>query len=125
MAIEFNHFSSQSFEQLVQAICVEVLGHGLVVFGSGPDGGREATFEGQVPFPTYVDRWNGYIVVHAKCRQVLRNNVEDAKWLCQQLTRDLDKFLDKGRVLKKPEFYIIASNVTLSSVDKKGGKSEG
>jgi hypothetical protein len=95
VAIEFNQFSAQAFEQLIQAICIKVLGPGLVVFGSGPDGGREATFDGEVPFPSSADRWNGYVVVQAKCRDVLRNNHEDANWLCQQLSNDLEKFLTK------------------------------
>ena len=40
--------SSRPFEQLVQAIATEVLGHRIVIFGAGPDGGREATYEGPI-----------------------------------------------------------------------------
>ena len=67
MAIQFDHFSPQAFERLVQALSVSVLGKGVVIFGNGPDGGREATFEGTVPYPSETDRWDGYIVVQAKC----------------------------------------------------------
>ena len=122
MAIEFNHFSPQAFERMVQALCVSVLGPGVVIFGAGADGGREATFEGEVAFPSSVNRWNGYIVVQAKCRERLRNNYEDANWLCGQLRHDLDNFLDAKRNLRKPRYYILASNVTLSPEDKRGGK---
>lgn len=40
--------STRSFEQLVQALCCRVLGAGTVVFGDGPDGGREATYTGRL-----------------------------------------------------------------------------
>ena len=60
--IEFNRFSAQAFEQLVQALSAQVLGPGTVVFGTGPDGGREATFEGEVNYPSGADRWKAYIV---------------------------------------------------------------
>jgi hypothetical protein len=124
MAIEFNHFSPQAFERMVQALCVHVLGPGVIIFGAGADGGREATFEGELPFHSSVDRWKGYTVVQAKCRERLRNNHEDADWLCDQLRHDLDKFLDISRNLLKPEFYILASNVTLSPQEKRGEKAK-
>src|SRR5258708_1119683 len=124
LAIEFNHFSPHAFERMVQSLCVGVLGPGTVVFGPGPDGGREATFEGEVRYPSEADRWRGYIVVQAKCRERLRNNHEDADWLCAQLKEDLDKFLDPKRKLRKPQYYINASNVALSSHPKSGGKSK-
>jgi hypothetical protein len=66
--LAFQNFNSKSFERLTQAICIHVLGPGTAIFGSGPDGGREATFTGEVPFPSTSFRWNGYIVVQAKCR---------------------------------------------------------
>src|SRR4051812_2472730 len=83
--VKFESFSAQAFECLAQALCVRILGPGTIVFGSGPDGAREATFDGEVPFPSSADRWNGYIVVQAKCREKLKNNQEDATWLCTQL----------------------------------------
>lgn len=124
MATDFGNFSPQSFERLIQALCIHVLGPGTAIFGSGPDGAREATFEGEVPFPSNSDRWNGYIVVQAKCRERLRHNVEDADWLCVQIKNDLDKFLDPARRLRTPEYYLLASNVTLSPVADVGGKAK-
>ena len=63
---DLSRMSSRSFEQLVQSLADRLLGPGIVVFGDGPDGGREATFERQVPYPTLVDAWNGYGVIQAK-----------------------------------------------------------
>ena len=61
--------SARSFEQLIQGIAAQILGPGLVVFGDGPDGGREATYEGKAQYPSALESWNGYSVVQAKFRQ--------------------------------------------------------
>ena len=119
--IEFGNFSAQSFERLIQTLSVKILGPGVVVFGSGPDGAREATFEGTVPFPSLEDRWNGYIVVQAKCRETLKADARDGAWLAQQLKRDFEKFV-KNKSLRRPDYYIIASNVTLSAEPTNGGR---
>ncbi len=38
----------RAFEQLIVALSLKVLGPGMQAFGSGKDGGREATYEGPV-----------------------------------------------------------------------------
>jgi hypothetical protein len=124
LASQFDHFSPQAFERMVQALCIQVLGPGTVIFGPGPDGGREAVFDGEVAYPSGAKRWKGYIVIQAKCRQQLRNNREDADWLCTELKQDLSKFTDPKRKLRKPQYYILASNVALSSHPKTGGKAK-
>ena len=122
--LNFDNFSPKSFERLVQAVSIDVLGPGVTIFGSGPDGGREATFEGEVPFPTITDRWKGYIVIQAKCREKLRHNHEDANWLIDQINSEITKFRDPRRNLRRPEYYLIATNVRLSSVSGAGGKDK-
>ena len=57
--------STRSFEQLIQAIAVKEIGPGIIVFGDGPDGGREATFEEKIPYPSTENCWSGYGVVQA------------------------------------------------------------
>jgi hypothetical protein len=94
--LEFRNFSSQSFERLIQALSVHILGPGTIVFGAGPDGGREASFEGSVPFPSQQDCWNGYIVVQAKCRELLKGDARDAAWLIAQLKEEFQKFIKIG-----------------------------
>ena len=66
---DLSQLSSRSFEQLLQALAAKVLGPGVGVFGDGPDGGREATFHGKVPYPYDDDSWEGYGVLQAKFRQ--------------------------------------------------------
>ncbi|HEX6097822.1 MAG TPA: hypothetical protein VF432_15965 [Thermoanaerobaculia bacterium] len=68
---DFTGLSTGSFESLAQALAVKVLGAGTVIFGAGPDGGREATYEGRVKYPSAAEQWDGYIVLQAKFRQRL------------------------------------------------------
>ncbi len=122
MTITFERFSSQSFERLAQALVVRNFGKGTLVFGNGPDGGREATFQGKVPFPNESEHWNGYIVAQAKCRENLDNNKSDADWLCRQLKHELEKYFNRKTSVRLPEFFLLITNVGLSSVPGVGGK---
>lgn len=122
MKYKLDDFSPQSFERLAQSLCVAMLGDGTAIFGSGPDGAREATFEGEVPYPSEAERWNGYIVAQAKCRETPRGDIRDARWLGQQIKDDLNKFLDPRRKLRTPEYYLIITNVSLSPDPEHGGK---
>ena len=47
---QLERLDTSSFEQLIQALGMEILGPQLMIFGDGPDGGREATLSGQ---PSY------------------------------------------------------------------------
>ena len=66
---ELERLSTRSFEQLAQAIGLEVLGKQLMVFGDGPDGGREAAFDGPINYPEGKSPWDGYGTLQAKFRQ--------------------------------------------------------
>ncbi|MBC3948259.1 NACHT domain-containing protein [Pseudomonas folii] len=122
MDYDFSRLSTRSFEQLVQAISLASLGSGVNIFGDGPDGAREATFEGAVAFPNATNHWNGYGVIQAKFRQ--KPGIKDADWALAELSADLEKFLDENRNLRKPEYYIFATNVILTPVSSVGGKDK-
>ncbi|GBR19646.1 NACHT domain-containing protein [Asaia spathodeae] len=125
MDLDFRTFSPRSFERLAQALAARILGPGLMVFGDGPDGGREAAYDGTVNFPTSADAWTGYTVMQAKFLQVPKNPAGDADWLAAQLEADLKKFAAKDSQLRKPQYYILVSNARLSAVPastkRKGG----
>src|SRR5260370_4847574 len=118
----FSGLSPRSFEQLVQALCAKILGPGTVIFGDGPDGGREATFEGKVPYPSTADPWNGYIVVQAKFKQRLEGTTKDGEWAIGQLKEELEKFASKKKNLRKPQFYLYCTNVVLTPKYRSGSK---
>ena len=54
---------------MCQAVAAYVLGPGIEAFSSGPDGGREASFRGRVPYPSSADPWNGLGIVQAKFKE--------------------------------------------------------
>jgi hypothetical protein len=123
MGYDFSRFSPQSFERFAQALATKKLGAGISVFGAGPDGAREVSFQGPLPITTHGAAWDGYVVAQSKYKSVLKGGVEDIAWLQKELVADLDKFLDPKRNLRKPEYYIVITNVNLSSVVS--GRSRG
>lgn len=117
--------STRSFEQLIQAIALKVVSSGVIVYGDGPDGGREATFEGETSYPDPGNSWNGYIVIQAKFRQRPQENTEkDGEWALEQLKSELEAFADSKKTRRKPEYYIFATNVVLTPVQDKGSKDK-
>ena len=119
---DLSRLTSRSFEHLVQSLATKVMGPGIVVFGDGPDGGREATFERKVPYPTPVDAWEGYGVVQAKYRQRPGDTQQDGNWAVDQLKEEIRKYTDPDSSLRKPDYFIYATNVVLTPVGEKGSK---
>jgi hypothetical protein len=121
---DFSGLSSRSFEQLTQALALKVVGPGVTVFGDGPDGGREATFNGKVPFPHITDCWDGYGVIQAKYNTRPHGDARDGIWLGNELSKDLTKYVQRTRNLKCPDYFILCSNVILTPVDTVGTKDK-
>ncbi|WP_280332271.1 NACHT domain-containing protein [Nocardia wallacei] len=122
MVYDLSRLGSNRFEHLVQALTLAHLGHGVSIFGAGPDGGREATFHGEVDMRG-KDTWNGYGVIQAKYKERLTTTAADQSWFFQQVTAELDAWINpkKKRYLKKPQYFIIATNVPLTAVAHSGG----
>jgi hypothetical protein len=114
------------FERMCQALAVCVLGPGIEVFGTGPDGGREASFSGLVQYPSLADSWNGYGILQAKYKGWLLGTGADTAWLRRQVKTELDALADpaggRTRDGRHPEYLIFATNVPLSGVAGTGGK---
>jgi hypothetical protein len=134
--------NTRSFEQLIQAIAVKVFGPKTIIFGDGPDGGREATFDGTVPYPSKEQAWNGYGVVQAKFLQRPQGVPKDGEWALQQLRGELATYNvpSKGPKKKKakvtnttqvrktarrtPDYYIFVTNAVLTPVGEQGTKDK-
>ncbi len=114
MDLDFKRFSPRSFELFAQSLAGHVLGPGIAVFGDGPDGGREASYDGSLPFPSVLEPWCGYTVIQAKFLQVPGSPREQADWLAAQLDVELSKFARKDSRLRKPDHYILVTNARLS-----------
>jgi hypothetical protein len=124
MDYDFSRLSTRSFEQLIQSLAHSMIGPDIVIFGDGPDGGREATFDGPIPFPTKGNPWHGYGVIQAKFKQRTEGSGKDGDWAVNELKKELDKFQSPRRGLKKPEYYIYVTNVVLTPVAISGGKDK-
>lgn len=116
----------QGFERLSQALATYVLGPGIIVFGDGPDGGREATFADLRHYPARETPWVGHGVMQAKFKQRLLGTGGDTAWLRKQLKAELAAWADSGsrrvRDGRRPEYLIVATNIPLSAVPRTGGK---
>lgn len=117
----------RGFERLCQALATYVLGPGIEAFGSGPDGGREASFHGRVPYPSSANPWDGFGILQAKFKERILGTGADATWLRRQVKAELDAWADAGlaRVSqgRRPDYLIVATNVPLSGVPGSGGKA--
>jgi hypothetical protein len=109
-------------------------GHRLTPYGDGPDGGRDATFEGRVQASPDKQPWDGYLVIQVKHRQKPVGSDKDSLWLATELKKELRLFEAATSNRRKPDFYIIATNVALSPVPEskpkryrtgKGSKASG
>lgn len=128
MAQDFplEELSPRAFEQLVVGLSLKVLGPGVESFGSGPDGGREATFRGRVDWSNTdlkdSGAWNGYTVVQAKqAEHPSQNPGANLKWLKNQVDAELDSWM--AATSKRgdfPRYLIFVTNVRLSSVPGSG-----
>lgn len=124
MDYDLNRLGEREFEHLTQALALRVLGPGVEVFGDGPDGGREATFDGRVSFPDSdpQGQWEGYGVVQAKFHYRPRDPAEAGGWLKGQLRGEFSSWLDKGSERSRiPDYFLAVTNVVLSPYPGTGG----
>jgi len=121
---DLSGLSTRSFEKLIQSIASKVLGPGTVTYGDGPDGGREATFEGRMDYPSHADPWDGYCVIQAQFLQRPRNPSTDGRWALKELTGELKIFADPKKRRRRPDYYIFATNVVLTPVQGQGWKDK-
>ena len=116
----------RAFEQLAVALSVKVLGPGVEAFGSGPDGGREATYEGRVNWSATSefgsDSWDGYVVIQAKQREHPADPQSNAVWLRRQIELEFDRWMSEGSKRGQfPQYIVFVTNVRLSSAAGTGG----
>jgi hypothetical protein len=118
----FEAFSTDSFEQFSRALSIKLLGPGVTAFGNGPDGGREATFNGKVNFPfPPTEVWDGYGVLQAKFKEKNEGTQKDQAWAETQLKSELNTWINSNKRNPKPDYFIFATNVELTST-KNGGR---
>ena len=116
--------SNRTFEHLIQALATKVIGPDVMPFGDGPDGGREATFDGKVNYPSSENGWDGYGVIQAKFLQRPSSTYTDGQWAISQLKSEMEKYLQPATNWRKPDYFVFATNVVLSAVSESGSKDQ-
>ncbi|MET9019909.1 hypothetical protein ABZV93_08005 [Actinopolymorpha sp. NPDC004070] len=104
----------RTFEHLVQALAVGAISSTITPFGDGPDGGREASFDGPTHYGAAGATWSGYGVIQAKFRSRTRDVASDGRWALDHLRRELNSFEKENSSRRIPEYFIYATNVVLT-----------
>jgi hypothetical protein len=117
-------WADTAFEQMVQALALRVISPGVTIFGAGPDGGREATYEGLMSFPSAAEPWSGYLVLQAKYRARPLGSPQDGSWALTELQKELEVYANPSKRRRCPDYYIFATNVVLTPVNERGSKDK-
>lgn len=126
MVYNLTNLGSLDFENMVAALFERTFGPKVGQFGIGPDGGREATYEGKLTSvgEDPVD-WDGYVVLQAKFRARPLGTAPDQNWLIKAITDELREWDSATSERRKagdiPDYLVIASNVVLTPVAGSGG----
>ncbi|MGC5344026.1 NACHT domain-containing protein [Streptomyces sp. DT171] len=121
MKFDLSTLGPREFENLAQTLALAELGSVLTLFGAGPDGGREATFDGPVTFGVDGPLIEGYGVLQAKYCESTTTPQKDATWLIAQIRDELDNWKNSTKRNRKPDCLVFVTNVTLSGVPRTGG----
>ncbi|MGH3938699.1 MAG: NACHT domain-containing protein [Pseudonocardiaceae bacterium] len=121
---DLSRLNTREFEHLGQSLCLKALGPQLGIFGDGPDGGREAAFNGPVTYSTKSQAWNGRGVVQAKFRQRSGGKISDVDWLGQAIRAEFSQWLDpRSKRGTTPDYFLFVTNVVLTPVAQSGGQA--
>lgn len=109
------------FENLVIAICKELLGHGTQGFSKGADGGKDGEFQGKASlFPTLQQPWEGKTIIQAKHTQGVNKHFTDSDFFgnnsCILATeaKKIQEMFAKGQI----DHYMLFANRSLTGGTK-------
>lgn len=101
--------SDDDFEKLVNSICVEVLGTGVVSFAKGPDGGKDGKFEGVAQnYPSSTSPWSGKFIIQAKHTANTNASCSDNEFE-KLLDQEIEK-IKKIRLANGVDNYLLFTN---------------
>lgn len=124
MNYSLNNLGTENFEHLVQAISRKILGEGVKIYGAGPDGQREATFEGKAPYPSSTNSWDGYWIIQAKFKS-MNTKQDDFKWIENNFVSEMNGFKKKQEQgTPIPDNYLFFTNIVLTPAKDTGIKDK-
>jgi len=117
---ELSSLGPGAFEQLVNTLALKVLGSGHSGFGPGPDGGRDGVFEGDAPYPSATNRWNGLWYLQSKFHAPHLSK-DPQKWLIEKVKEEIRLFEGYHQNRRRwPDNWIIATNIDPSGAAETG-----
>ncbi len=116
---DLNGLGEKEFERMCKSLLKKVIGSGTITFGEGPDGGREAVFQGKAPYPSESEQWDGHWIFQVKFHNTRLVSGSEAR---NRVLADLQSELNKIviRYKRRCDNYILITNVPLSSVSGRG-----
>lgn len=113
MKYQYHDLSEIQFEDVVIAICGELLGIGVQGFAAGKDGGRDARFHGKAQcYPSSSDLWEGIIIVQAKHTNAINEKFSEPSFFNNQ-SSVINEEIPKIKKLiddKSLDYYMLFSN---------------
>lgn len=116
---ELARMEPNSFEHMCNLIALSTLGYGHTGFGPGSDGGRDGYFEGEAPYPSVLQHWDGRWYLQAKFHKP-HLSADAQKWLLDQIKAELKAFSDPDTKRTWPDNWIIMTNIEPSGVPETG-----
>ena len=121
MKFAYEDLSDKQFEDLVCALCRRLLGSGVQSFSEGPDGGRDAKFNGKARLiPSDVDPWQGKIIVQAKHTNGYNKKFSDSDFFSKDSkTNAIGEEINRisNLVLNKDlDYYILFANRNMGAL---------
>lgn len=103
-----------NFEILIQTLLKAIVGPGVTSFGGSKDGGRDATFKGEAPFPSQKTRWKGKWIFQVKYSDVEAvSESAQSKRVLESFRREINNIKQRRR--SWPDNYILIINLILSA----------
>ncbi|MFO1044523.1 MAG: ABC-three component system protein [Planctomycetaceae bacterium] len=120
MRIDYHDLSDDDFEHLVVAICMEILGPGVVPFSKGKDGARDGRFEGTaLHLPNSASPHRGKFIIQAKHTENPVSKFSDSDFSGNAASATLTKELPGVKKLVTDghlDHYLLFSNRKISGV---------
>lgn len=124
MAYPYEDLDDSQFERLVVHCSRPLFGPALQSFAAGPDGGRDARFEGTANnFPSAAQPWTGVTVIQAKHTNATNAHFSDSDFSSDAATSVLTEELKRIKKLidaKDLDNYLLFSNRRLGAVASAG-----
>ncbi len=120
MNYRLEYISEDDFEKLVNRVCHEVLGCGVIEFTKGKDGGRDGKFTGVAnKFPSKSKPWKGKFIIQAKHTDNPIASCSDKDFQRKIRNEEIPKLI-KLKNNDELENYLLFTNRKLSAIKGTG-----